>query len=1309
MLNDGLRDILTKQTIVQTKFAEQLLSEPKEVEHAYLAHYHTHVPLGDTDDFAKRLADKTKQAKTPKGAVVAPWGYGKTSTMIFTWKACEDRHLIAVPPFVCSSLQDILTATYGWLHFRLGRGDLAKELESVYNRYTHTAFEDHVKSVAKQVGVSEVDARAILDEERKQGTPVGELTPTNLRGFLEYAATLAKERAGFEGLVILADELQQLFDKTTNLRATIQQIREIVLWLATHNLPLGLVLCLPDSTESVVQDPGHDILDRLKSDRLYINLRDIYNVTFPTELWERYTEQFSLGDLADQVVHKFTLQAIGQIATRIDLGRGPRTVVDALQCAIRHYDKTGETYTPVDLIDDFINGQMSFDTGQISNVGQVHTIRSAVEDVLALANVVKTPKHRMAVKLWAAFPEHGCPDEVLDAFKVRKEADEISHVGHGELLTYQTSGYTLRKLASFTPGGEIVERIARDFWRAYRDEDPQWIEKAQKAFIDVVLPEIFEQKRWGRLDLRPTSIKGHGARLEGTFTDTYPKRLVDIQVGTHQDKVERRKTGTTSDLQFDFVLVREGDTPGRIELVGNDPRWIRFTLNIDNHALAGEQLPRDLTNLKASIHPKRLTPQLMLAFVGYCDGWEKLREGNRISPGEQGKVDNIKASMTNYAIRVLFSDDLRSTSPRRLQSPNVQMVRELFNATIKDSFPRYVSLWTAGEQGLKDYIGTLEHLSLKEKRGQKPLDERRKSQLAGLFGIGSWATFQARFKSGYAPLLQLTETRGDEAQVTLTLHPMETTTLNEFERSEKRRRTKGQELPVLSSRQFLDVANKEGYRDEEAGWVLKLLVARELVQVDKQSNALYRVPAGPAPDQVKKQLQDLYSTVHGLPLALVTEREKTPLINKVEALQERFSPDLDEEDLEELSLEVGRIEESLKDLFARKRHGLGSELDELVRKVDERQRDLTRSPELEEDIGPGLDFRRTLMDMQRELYKERGKLAKEIGQARQGTVDLQRQATVELGVMEVLQLHTEVEKAEKNLQGLDERCDALARHREGLRDWLKLLRDSDELYKSLETMPELRTKLTDDVVRRIMLNFAKRRFDALAEDAEQFRTECAELGRQRDTWVTAKREEFTARKDGLRNWLKTMGVERPDFPARYDHLEHDQSYEEMYDQVIKIARQHVEDIQKRLDELRLELRRAHQIQWAKLEPEEKETLKGLERDHTRLNKRRETAAQSLEKLSLVEADEKSLEGYPQAIKDILAEIKRIGENSKQFLRRVPPKTDGEKAVLELLREQREMDLTDLVLKTDIDLSEIMDGLIGLYQGNQVVIKVSRRG
>lgn len=800
MLNEGLRDILEKKQVVSTKFAEQLLSEPQEVEHAYLAHYHTHVPLGDTDDFVKRLTDKTKQAKTPKGAIVAPWGYGKTSTLIFTWKACEDNHLVAVPPFICSSLQDILTATYGWLRFRIG-GELADELESVYNQYSRAAFEDHVKSIAKRIGINEVDARALLEEEKKQGVPIGELTPANLLRFLEYAANLATKRAGFDGLVILADELQQLFDKTLNLRATIQQLREIVLWLATHNdLPLSLIICLPDTTEEVIIDPGHDILDRLKTDRLYINLRNIYSVTFPTELWQRYTDQFSLNEWANKVIHKYTLQSIGQIATRADLGRGPRTVVDALQCAIRHFDKTGETYTPVHLIEDFMNGQMSFDTGQVSNAGQVHTIRSAVEDMLALGNLIKTPEHRSAVKLWAAFPEHGCPDEVLETFGVSQQATkEIEHHGHGELLTYQTSGYTLRKLASFTPGGEIVERIARDFWRAYRDEDPQWIEAAQNGFIQIALPEIFDQKRWSKLDLHPTVAKGYGTRLEGSFTDAYPRRLIDIQVGVHPNRIERRKSGSTSDLQFDFVLVRENDEfSGRIEWVDNDPRWIRFTLNINSHALAGEQLPRDLMNLKSSIHPKRLTPQLMLAFIDFCDRWERLREGNRISPGERGKVDAIKASMLNYAIRVLFNDELRAVSPRRSQLPGTQMVRELFTGTLKDLFPRYVALWSVGERAFNDYITALRSLSLKEKRGQKLLVERRKSQLAELFDIGSWSTFVSRAKSNYTPLMQLTETRGDEAQIKLLLHPMEMMLLKEFDKSEQRRPVKNQEVPTLS-------------------------------------------------------------------------------------------------------------------------------------------------------------------------------------------------------------------------------------------------------------------------------------------------------------------------------------------------------------------------------------------------------------------------------------------------------------------------------------------------------------------------------
>jgi hypothetical protein len=1310
MLNDGLREILAKQPVVNTKIAEQLLSEPQEVEHAYLEHYHTHVPLGDTDNFVKRLVERTRQRKTSKGAVVAPWGYGKTSTLIFSWKACEDQNLIAVPPFVCASWQDILTATYGWLRFRLG-GDLVEDLESRYNHFNSTTFEEHVKTLATSVGVSETDARAILQEEKKRGTPIGELTPASLLQFLEYASQMVTQHSGFDGLVILADELTQIIDSSTNLQATIQQLREIVLWLATHdNLPLSLILCMPDTTEGAIQEPGNDVLDRIKSDRLYINLRDIYSATFPIELWDRYADRFELGDVADKVIHPHTLRSIGQIATREDLGRGPRTVVDALQCAIRHFDHTGEIYTPVDLIDDFMNGQMSFDTGQTSNSGQVHTIRSAVEDVLALGNLIRTPEHREAVKLWAAFPEHGCPDEVLQEFGVsQKSADEISHYGHGELLTYQTSGYTLRKLASFTPGGDIVERIARDFWRAYRDEDQQWIESAQRGFMNGVLPQIFDTKKWGKLEeaLQPTPLRGYRARLEGTFSDLYPNRMVDLQIGIGIERIEKRISNSISDIQMDFVLTRKDDTStGSIELVNDNFNWLRYQLNLTNKSLAGDQLPRDLLNLKASIHPRRLTPQLMLSFVDYCDQWEDQGDSNRISPGESGKVEAIKTSMINYAVRLLFSDDLRATVPFRVQASGLAIIRELFTSSMKSLYPRYVSLLIAGEQSLKDYIGTLDHLSLKEKRGQRCITEQRKSQIAALFST-SWSTLSNRANSGYATLMKIDEIRGDEAQLTLLLHPMEVRTLNEFDEKKILIKIDGNEFPALPAQDFLDICTQEGYRDVEAAWILKLLAARELIQVDKTANSIYRVPSGPPVTQVKQQLDDIWTAIQQLPSGFILEKEKNALLTSLASIKEQISPELDDETLEELALDIERIKKKYEELLQQKKSTMDVDLENLVNNIDEGRRKIDHAADLDDEIGPGLDFRRTLLDMQRELKKERERLRSEISRLRTNVVANQQKLCSDGLIMQ--QIFQSTESAKETSSKLSKRCDALYRNYQGYIEWLKLLRETDELYKSLATLPELRVKLVDDIVHRINQNFARRKFDALAEDYEQFRKECTEIISQRESWVATKREEFNKRKELLRSWLKNLRIERPDFPARYDHLEHEKSYEEMYAQVSGIAQQQSDNLRRQIDEIRLDVRRARQIQWAKLEAEQKDVLKKIEKRQTQLEGRRDDIQQDLENFDFIEVTEEILTSLSAQVSTMVDDLQDMKIELQQFLKPLPPKTDDEKAVLDLLRGQREMDLTDLVLKTEHDVEQVMDGLIGLYQGNQVVIKVTKRG
>ena len=1316
---EQLRDeILAKKPVIHTRFAEQFVTESHNVESAYNRHYYTHVPLGDTSNFARRLVERVTAARTPKGAVAAPWGYGKTSTLIFTWKVCEESGILTVPPFICSSLQDMLNATYGWLRFRMG-SDYHGELDSVYSQYGRAALEERVRSYAAQTGVTETDARIVLQSAMADGSFTPELTPINLMKFLEYGTELVI-RAGFKGLVILADELQEFFGKSADVRGTIQRFREAVWWLAAHgNLPLGVILCMPDSTESIIQEDGQDVLDRLKTDRLYISLRNIYNPDFPRQLWERYVEIYEADAQADQVLDRHVLTATGQIATREDLGRGPRTVVDVFQCALRHYDKTGETYSPLALIDDFLMGQISFDM-------QANPIRFAVEDALSLLkNQITTDAHRRAIKLWAAFPEHGCPDEVLDAYAAKEAAYELSemHGVHGPLLTYQSVGYTLRKLASFTPGGTAVERIARDFWLAYKEQDPKWAEAAQAAFIEHVLPRIFEKRRnaWGSWDLSLTTAKGQAGRLTGTFSDQYPSRILDIQMATEPTRIEPRRPDTRSDFQFDFVLrprqgPEVGRDPGRIEYVAGNPRWIRFDLNLDNHSLAGANLPQDLRNLKSSIHPNFLTPQLMLAFVDYAERWESLKPDNRVLESERGPVNAIVESMINYSVRVLFSEELKATFGQKLNFTGLQIIREIFVLACQAAWSpdTYYPLLTISDRAFGDYLDALTKLPLREKRGDAPLSEQQKGKLARLFGIDSHKTFENRAKSDYAHLMQYQDLGGDQAQVQLRFHPLEAAVLREMAESGRTHRVGEREVPALEGSRLLSLANAFGYRDEEAAMALKLLVARELVGKDDQAGVIYRVPAGPSPQEVDQRLKALHTHVHGLPVGLVVEREKDPLLRRVEGLRDRFSSELEEEALEELAIEISRVEADVNALVNRKRQALLDELTRHVQDVQQRIGTLNRATELEEDVPVGLDFRRHLMDLQEALRRKRRKLTSDLNKVYQQLKDLHDRVAAGLEVAALPDLYQEYAKADSRVRQLIEQVDQLDQERKGLIAWFKLLKESDQLYKSLVTMPDLRGRLTDEVVREIMRNFTRRfaqnELTALGGDAELFRDQFDEIARERDSRVAAGHEAFGEVKERYRQWLATMGLERSDFPARYSPIEHELSYQDMFQQVLALAIGHLDHLAERFASIDLDLRKARKVHLQKLSDAERTTLADLEKRRSELQADLAAAREWLHKTDLAQAE--NLYEQAEVIANIGQEMGKVDEAiRKLILRPIPPHTPEEQKVMALLRERREVDLTELVLSAgdELDLSGLVGGLVGLYQGNQVRIKVQRWG
>jgi hypothetical protein len=100
MKNPRLEKVRRKDPIIATYTASALLTSPQTVHEAYTEHALTHMSLGDTSTYLERLLNWVLVNKgCVVGAIVGPYGYGKTSTAVYLWRECEQQKIIGVPPF----------------------------------------------------------------------------------------------------------------------------------------------------------------------------------------------------------------------------------------------------------------------------------------------------------------------------------------------------------------------------------------------------------------------------------------------------------------------------------------------------------------------------------------------------------------------------------------------------------------------------------------------------------------------------------------------------------------------------------------------------------------------------------------------------------------------------------------------------------------------------------------------------------------------------------------------------------------------------------------------------------------------------------------------------------------------------------------------------------------------------------------------------------------------------------------------------------------------------------------------------------
>jgi hypothetical protein len=109
----------------------------------------------------------------------------------------------------------------------------------------------------------------------------------------------------------------------------------------------------------------------------------------------------------------------------------------------------------------------------------------------------------------------------------------------------------------------------------------------------------------------------------------------------------------------------------------------------------------------------------------------------------------------------------------------------------------------------------------------------------------------------------------------------------------------------------------------------------------------------------------------------------------------------------------------------------------------------------------------------------------------------------------------------------------------------------------------------------------------------------------------------------------------------------------------------------------------------------------------------ENARVWLRDLNLAEVDRETLSENAKPVHEIGSATEQIGQEARRLIGPpLAPQTPQENKVMSLLSNRRDViDLTELVLSAgnELGLEDLMDGLLGLYRGNQIIIKVHRRG
>lgn len=1151
--------IRTKDPVINTFPWEGLKQSPDIVEQNYKEHAITHMSLGDTGEYLKKLKrNVTENKKASIGAIVGPYGYGKTSTAIHIWRMCQEEYgILSVPPFEWYRLVDIIEAVYGWATYKFGQGPrhLIEPLTEIYERYRDRSIEE----IAEQL---DLDVNKAL-EAYEEGTINLGINPTDVISFLMDVTELCTKDGDFTGLAVFIDELQETADKYDSIQDFQTDLFAFADKVPTNVGDLAMIFTFPDTLEANINTTRPDIIHRLKQSSLYIRVEAIYGRGFPKDLWEKYSNVFQFEEEKYKPIDKLTLDAIGQISMRKDLGAGPRTVINALVEAVKYYENMAKSYSPIDLVNGFLDGKISFEEqGKFSS-----SVRKAVENRI----IQSKPEYIKLIKLVSAFPL-GCDREKAKKYGLEIPFDKLldSEI-YGEILYRQSEGYSLRSLLEEEVSAEPTYfRLVRDnFIRSYAP-DKRHAMMAMNAFRNHIIENYFEPGRSNQLDKWQwdNEEKQDGVALVidliGTFNLSYPERDVRILIGISPKSTTPSWGESAKELNFAFLLnyAEQAEQSGLLKFPPEENILNEVFIQLNLLSIGDTQL--NLPRIDKIFPPDRMSVLFMLSLLDYLDRIEEKIP----SPEKSGEVRILRERLLQYSEQYLFGDDLNIDSRFDIVEVGESLIQKVFNIMCGSLYPNYHTLITNSQwdKYIQSYMKALRDpkVTTRIARGKDSI-ETQKKYVANMFGETSTQRIENLITENLSDLAEIVDWGGrgsDHAEIRFLLHPMEEAILDLLEKSELFEERKEGKIKKIPVREVFDLGERNGYKKVEIGELIRILNARELITYKESQNEIEQLIRSleDLSASIKDRLDKILETVDKLETIPDFDRGRyshriQDVKNKVEGIQNH-------EDADEL---IGILDGVRNGLYTY----TSSRYFQYVNKLRDELENIERiiASDTPDDIKKRIsgyevpwgsvleESRQRLKKRYDELISDYKSLAKDINSI------ILRHVEDDVTPDNLIWIFKEKTNIDSELEELENRKASMKYYLKNLGEWKSLLSRANNIHQDAITAQatfndDRFIRTANQISGDIKEAFGKSSVDALS-DLEKYKEKIISLEKDINNWQRKRRKTFIDKKNSVEENLGKIGDKRPSLKTNFDPYE---SSDENIQALMNEAREHIDEV-----------------------------------------------------------------------------------------------------------------------------------------------------